>query len=59
MSEKALADETFECPECHSRDWEVSHPIRMRNSPCEKDRIITCTCGHRKFVTIIWAREEE
>ena len=58
MSEKELANETFECPECHNRDWNIFLPINMRNSPCEKDRIITCACGHRKFVTIIWAREE-
>ena len=58
MSEKELADKTFECPECRNRDWEISSPIRMRNSPCEKDRIITCVCGYRKYVTIIWTREE-
>ncbi len=58
MTEKELADKTFECPVCFHRDWEISQPTRMRNSPCEKDRIITCACGHRKYVTIIWAREE-
>ena len=59
MSEKELADKTFKCPECYNRDWNIFLPISMRNTKLEQDRIITCKCGHRKYVTIIWTDPEE